>query len=135
MTGKLWLKYLRARVKNIFVRTWIVVPLSEVSRVKEMLAINLPINEKAVRETAETRDPFPCARCGAKVQTSSVEVSDISSYVIQSIRRGHCQGCGTEAEFENRFYEGQIASKVNGEWKVALVIPSGIDRIKAILSS
>jgi hypothetical protein len=133
MTWKLWLEYIRARVKNIFVRTWCVVPLSRMLEAKEQLGINLPINEEAVREMAENRDPFTCAGCGSEVQTSSVEVSDISAYVIRSIRRGRCQACAMDAEFENRYYEGQIASKVGDEWLVALVVPSGIERIKARL--
>ena len=131
MRQELWLKHIRARVKNIFVRTWCVVPLSHLVEAREMLGIDLQIDEEAVRKTAENKDPFHCNRCGAEVQTSSVEVADISPYVIQSIRRGRCQGCGRDAEFENRYYEGQVASKVDGEWEVALVIPSGIDRIRS----
>jgi hypothetical protein len=135
MGWKLWLRYLRAHVRNIYQRTWVMVPLSKMAEVKERLGINLPINEEAVRETAETKDPFSCPACGSEVQTSSVEVTDISSYVIRSVRRGLCPGCGMEAEFENRFYEGQIAVKVNGEWQVALVVPSWIDRIGHFFSS
>jgi hypothetical protein len=132
MRQELWLKHIRARVKNIFVRTWCVVPLSHLVEAREMLGIDLQIDEEAVRKTAENKDPFHCNRCGAEVQTSSVEVADISAYVMQSIRRGRCQGCGMDAEIENRFYEGQIASKVDGEWQVALVIPSGINRIRSL---
>jgi hypothetical protein len=133
MTWKLWLTYIRLRVKRIFVRTWCVVPLSQMLEAKEKLGINFLIDEEALGETAENRDPFTCAQCGAEVQTGSVEVTDVSTYVMQSIRRGRCQACGMEAEFENRFYEGQIASKVDGEWMVALVVPSGIDRIWGML--
>jgi len=120
---------MRVRVKMIFVRTWCVVPLSQMLEAREKLGINLLIDQEAARKTAENRDPFPCARCGAEVQTGSVEVTDLSTYVMQSIRRGRCQACGMEAELENRFYEGQMASKVDGEWMVALVVPSGIDLI------
>ena len=95
--------------------------------------MNFPINEEAVRRTAHNIDPFPCDRCGERIETSKVEVVDISPYVIQSTRRGFCQGCGEEAEIENRFYEGQIARKVDGIWLVALVVPSGIDRIRDAL--
>jgi hypothetical protein len=132
MRWKLWLSYLRAR--NIYKRTWRMVPLSKMAEAKEKLGIDLPIDEEAVRETAENKDPFSCAACGSEVQTSSVEVTDISPYVIRSVRRGLCPACGMEAELENRFYEGQMAAMVNGEWHVMLVVPSGIDRIRQFFS-
>lgn len=134
MEWKLWLKYLRARVRLIFRRTWVVVPLSQMAEAKERLGINLPINYETVRQTAETKDPFPCPMCGAQVPASSVEVTEISAYVLRSIRRGRCPNCGEEGELEQRFYEGQIAFKSEGQWQVALVVPSSIDRISNFFS-
>jgi hypothetical protein len=134
MRWSIWAKYYWIQMHSIWARRHYVTSLSEMAEAKERLGINLmAIDEEAVRETAEVKDPFDCPSCASEVLTSRVEVSDISRYVIQSIHHGYCSACGRETEFENRFYDGQMAAKVNGEWHIVLVVPSKLDRLRAWL--
>lgn len=82
-----------------------------------------------VLELAAIKDPFPCSQCGSEVEATTTEVSELFTDVIQSIRRGHCMRCNAEAEFENRFYRGNLATKIRGGWYVAVVRPSLLERI------
>jgi len=121
--GQVWL-----RIQNIWSRGLGLAPLSQVPELSKRMAL-CSTPRKTVLKWARTKSDFTCSGCGASVQTTDVEVTEIFTDVVQSIRRGRCSQCGSDAEFENRFYRGNMSAKHDGEWYVILVRPSIIERI------
>jgi hypothetical protein len=104
-------------------------PLSNVAKLSEQLGMTCPLPQEKVIELANDQDDFTCSDCDAPVKTTRVEVSEILTDVVQSIRHGHCSVCKQDVQHENRFYRGNIAAKHGGEWYVLIIRPSLLERI------